>query len=129
MKKSAQQLWTVQKYNVMAKGYHYYKNVQSMVREAETEEDFQNVISYIQELESLSFEKKAVINTFEHIWGYFKKSASKEEKEAFFKALKQYRENGEAMSEKPPAELIDAVGRLLETYPSAYLENSAFLKK
>ncbi|MFC0186999.1 YbgA family protein [Fictibacillus aquaticus] len=129
MKKQAQQLWTIQKYNVMAKGYAHYKEVQGLLREASAEEDFAAVIEKIQYFEQLKYEKKAVINTLEHIWGYFKKQAEVEEKEAFFAALEEYRKNGDDFSSKPPAAPVSALHKLLEKYPSSYLEKSAFLKE
>jgi uncharacterized protein YbgA (DUF1722 family) len=128
MKKQAEQLWTIEKYNVMAKGYAHYKEVQGMLREASAEEDFAEVIEKIESFKQLKYEKKAVINTLEHIWGYFKKQAEVEEKQAFFAALEEYRERGDDFSTKPPSTPVSVIHGLLEKYPSSYLKKSAFLQ-
>ena len=57
-----------------------------------------------------------------HVWGYFKKYATKEEKDNFFEMIEEYHNN----KYKKEA-LIKEVKYLLSKYPNKYLEESTFI--
>ena len=65
-----------------------------------------------------------IYNIYEHdyVWGYFKKYATKEEKENFFKMIEEYH-NDKYKKE----DLIKEVKQLLKKYPNKYLEESTFI--
>ena len=57
-----------------------------------------------------------------HVWGYFKKYATKEEKDNFFEMIEEYHNN---IYKKE--DLIKEVKYLLKKYPNKYLEESTFI--
>ena len=63
-----------------------------------------------------------VSNAFQHIWGYFKKQATAEEKADFMLLLEKY-QHGQAQQE----DLIKGIQTLLERYPNRYLQDSTLL--
>ena len=63
-----------------------------------------------------------VSNAFQHIWGYFKKQATAEEKADFMLLLEKY-QHGQASQE----DLIKGIQTLLERYPNRYLQDSTLL--
>ena len=67
--------------------------------------------------------KKQVCNAFQHIWGYFKKQASPDERKDYMLLLDRYR-FGQASKQ----DLIARTRDLLERYPNAYLQHSTLLK-
>jgi len=70
--------WATYKYNVMERNYSYYKAISKGLHD---QKDYDQVkealVSYLDEPVS----KAAIINTLRHVWGYFKKDISPEEKE------------------------------------------------
>lgn len=131
IKKEAERLWAAQKYEVMAKGYRLYSEVRDQFREAKEEEDYAAIIHHLEKLEKTPFSKKGLMNTAEHVWGYFKKEAKTEEKDHFFYLLYQCRELSEELSLQEPeaAELLHYItGTLLVSYPNTYLKQSTLLK-
>ena len=71
---------------------------------------------------SLPEDKGQVTNALHHAWGYFKKSATKEEKDNFFEMIEDYHTNNTTKED-----LIEEVKKLLEKYPNMYLEESTFI--
>ncbi|EHI69735.1 DUF1722 domain-containing protein [Streptococcus ictaluri] len=82
-----QQEWAYQKYWVMAHSQQIYQQLRLLFRyndwSSEKADQF-NVL--IQEAESLEPNLKTLRVAYQHVWGYFKKIASSEEK-AYFKEL------------------------------------------
>lgn len=79
------EFWSHHKYAVMARGYRYYKEIQSymgqkrdmpMERESEL---MQKVLCLLEE----PFAVKELPNLMEHLWGYVKNDAEPEERELF----------------------------------------------
>ena len=62
------------------------------------------------------------IYEYDYVWGYFKKYATKEEKDNFFEMIEEYHNN----IYKKEA-LIKEVKYLLSKYPNKYLEESTFI--
>ncbi|MBN3553851.1 DUF1722 domain-containing protein [Fictibacillus nanhaiensis] len=128
MKKETEQLWASEKYTVMAKGYNFYKEVQGFMRDAQSNADYEKVTMLIAEVKEKPFERRALCNTLEHVWGYFKKSAEEVDKEHFFSLLKTLRESDAAYYEEMPYEIHLYLQYLLQKYPSEYLSRSSFIK-
>jgi uncharacterized protein YbgA (DUF1722 family) len=129
MKKETELLWASEKYTIMAKGYAYYKNIQGNMREAETDEDFREIQQLIVKYKCEPYQVKAVVNTLEHVWGYFKKSADEEDKKHFFSLLNQLSESGTGTMDEIPNEMMHFLQYLLKKYPSEYLKQSTFIKQ
>ena len=62
------------------------------------------------------------IYEYDYVWGYFKKYATKEEKDNFFEMIEEYHNN---IYKKE--DLIKEVKYLLNKYPNKYLEESTFI--
>ncbi|MDN4524809.1 DUF1722 domain-containing protein [Fictibacillus fluitans] len=131
IRKNAERQWARQKYEVMAKSYRYYSGIRDRFREAKEEEDYLSILDELNELEDLSYTKKGFINTAEHLWGYFKKSATEEEKSQFFQMLEDCSNLPEEFGKGEPAaeNLLSYIREtLLPAYPQAYLSQSSILK-
>ncbi len=77
--------WAHHKYSIMARGYQRYKEMQQFLKERKdypVEEDAElmdRVISCMQEMPA----EAPLRNVTDHLWGYFKKSSTRAEREAF----------------------------------------------
>ncbi|MCM3718367.1 DUF1722 domain-containing protein [Fictibacillus phosphorivorans] len=128
MKKEIELLWASEKYTVMAKGYNFYKDIQGNMREAQSEEDYIEIRDLIAEYKLKLYDKKALINTSEHIWGYFKKEAEEAEKKHFFSLLDELKRVEDEQFDEIPYEIQLYLHFLLQKYPSDYLKRSTFIK-
>ncbi|MBD7965053.1 DUF1722 domain-containing protein [Fictibacillus norfolkensis] len=128
MKKETEQLWASEKYTVMAKGYNFYKEVQGLIRDAQSDSDYKKVRLLIGVLKEKPYERRALCNTLEHVWGYFKKSAEELDKEHFFSLLNTLRESDEEYYDEIPYEIDLFLQYLLQKYPSDYLSRSTFIQ-
>lgn len=128
MKKETELLWASEKYSVMAKGYNFYKDIQGKMREAQLAEDYYEIQRLINDYKQKPYEKKALINTLEHIWGYFKKEAAEDDKKHFFLLLDELKRVEDEHFDEIPYEIHLYLQYLLQKYPSDYLKQSTFIK-
>lgn len=115
----------------MAKGYGHYKEIQKMLKEAQTVSDYFNVYQTIKTKKGMPFSHKDVINTLEHIWGYFKSEATFSEKHSFFTMLEEARTYSSSEYDIYPRDVKKAIGflaYLLELYPNRYMEQSSIFR-
>jgi uncharacterized protein YbgA (DUF1722 family) len=129
LKKETELLWASEKYSVMAKGYNFYKDIQGKMREAQSAEDYYEIQRLIADYKQKPYDKKALINTLEHVWGYFKKEAEEDEKKHFFSLLDELKDSENEVFEETPYEIQLYLQYLLQKYPSDYLKQSTFIKK
>jgi uncharacterized protein YbgA (DUF1722 family) len=129
LKKETELLWASEKYTVMAKGYNFYKDIQGKMREAQSAADYMEIEKLIVRFKQKPFDKKALINTLEHVWGYFKKTADDSDKQQFFSLLDELRDAEDEHFDKIPYEIHLYMHYLLQKYPSDYLNQSTFIKK
>lgn len=83
--------WAHHKYSVMARGYNYYREVQSFMGKKEDlpvsrEHDLIEKVLGIMEL---PVKDRALCNTIDHLWGYFKEETSREEKQRYLQRSKE----------------------------------------
>jgi hypothetical protein len=80
------EFWAQHKYSIMARGYQYYKEVQSFMKNSPNLPIQQagDLISKIQYYFQFQISEGALENTILHLWGYFKKDVNTEEKKHFF---------------------------------------------
>ena len=76
----------------------------------------------IKQAVSLPEDKGQVTNALHHVWGYFKKYATKEEKNHFFEMIEEYHNN-----KYKKEDLIKEIKHLIKKYPNKYLEESTFI--
>ncbi|OOE14703.1 DUF1722 domain-containing protein [Fictibacillus arsenicus] len=129
MKKETELLWASEKYSVMAKGYNLYKDIQGKMREAQFTEEYVEIQKLIFDYKQKPYDKKALINTLEHVWGYFKKVAETDDKKHFFSLLDELKDSENGVFEETPYEIQLYLQYLLQKYPSDYLKQSTFIKK
>ncbi|MDD4363927.1 MAG: DUF1722 domain-containing protein [Atribacterota bacterium] len=81
--------WAHHKYSVMARGYQYYKEVQSFMKGRANKpiQKDNELILKIHSFLQLAVTEKHLSNTSEHLWGYFKEKANQEEKNNFLQLL------------------------------------------
>jgi uncharacterized protein YbgA (DUF1722 family) len=129
LKKETELLWASEKYSVMAKSYNFYKEIQGKMREAQSAEDFDEIQKLISGYNQKRYDKKALINTLEHVWGYFKKEAEDDDKKHFFSLLAELKRVEDEHFDEIPYEFQLYLQYLLQKYPSDYLKQSTFIKE
>ena len=116
-----QQLWARNKYLVLSHSSNIYNEIRQYLKNEEVE------VSHVQELIDRACQipehRGQVCNAFQHIWGYFKKQATDDERKDYMLLLDRYR-FGQASKE----DLIAKTRDLLERYPNTYLQHSMLLK-
>lgn len=107
--------WAHHKYSVMARGYHFYREVQSFLASKENLpiQLEKELVRRVQEIMEKPATQKALYNVVQHLWGYFKKEASPSEKEHY---LFRFEEGEEA-----PVFLLPFLYRMAAKYKKDYL--------
>ena len=120
-KSQCQQLWARNKYLVLSHSSNIYNEIRQYLKNEEVE------VSRVQKLIDRACQipehRGQVCNAFQHIWGYFKKKATDDERKDYMLLLDRYR-YGQASKEDVIAKTRD----LLELYPNVYLQHSTLLK-
>jgi UV DNA damage endonuclease len=93
-----EQEWSKLKYVVLEKSPQLYNEIRQLltVKVGYSKDEFLRLIELALNLEENSGH---AINALQHVWGYFKKVASVEEKAAFEKKLRDYVSGSESLSE------------------------------
>ena len=115
-----QKLWARNKYLVLSYSSKIYIEIRTYLKQEEVSQN--KVSELIKQAVSLPEDKGQVTNALHHVWGYFKKYATKEEKDNFFEMIEEYHNN---IYKKE--DLIKEVKYLLSKYPNKYLEESTFI--
>ncbi|WP_067193557.1 YbgA family protein [Streptococcus sp. DD10] len=116
-----QQLWARNKYLVLSHSSNIYKDIRRYLKQEVVE--VRQVQEMIDRACQIPEDRGQVGNTFQHVWGYFKKKARVDERKAYLVLLEQYR-YGQASKE----ELVAKTRSMLQIYPNAYLQESTLLK-
>lgn len=113
----AQKEWARWKYYVMARSQAEYLALRKLFSGNQwNEEKEQEFLKRIQQIQKLPANPKAMRNAYEHVWGYFKKQATPDERNAFYQKLTEISENQD--------EALPYLIHLNEKYPNEYLTNS-----
>ena len=115
-----QKLWAKNKYLVLSYSSKIYLEIRTYLKQEEVSQN--KVSELIKQAVSLPEDKGQVTNALHHVWGYFKKYATKEEKDNFFEMIEEYHNNVYKKED-----LIKEVKHLLNKYPNKYLEESTFI--
>ena len=115
-----ERLWAANKYLVLSHSNKIYLEIRNYLKNDKVRLD--QVQAYIDQALALPENPGQVVNTFQHIWGYFKKKATANEKEMFMAQLDIY-----ATGQIPQTRLVESVKELLITYPNRYLEESTLI--
>ena len=115
-----QKQWAKNKYLVLSYSSKIYLEIRTYLKQEEVY--LEKVNKLIKQAINLPEDKGQVTNALHHVWGYFKKFATKEEKDNFFDMIEDYHIN-----KTTKEDLIEEVKKLLEKYPNTYLEQSTFI--
>ena len=84
-----QQLWARNKYLVLSHSSNIYNEIRQYLKNEEVE------VSHVQELIDRACQipehRGQVCNAFQHIWGYFKKKATEDDRKDYMLLLDRYR--------------------------------------
>lgn len=116
-KKMCQEIWAKNKYLVLSKSQTVYKEIREYLKRDDVCTD--KLQMFIDKALLLEDNRGEVINALQHIWGYFKKTADKKEKERFMLLLDQY-----GKGEMDKEDVLRYLLVLLEQYPNEYLKHS-----
>lgn len=114
-----QHLWRYEKYHVMMHNYKYYTEIKTMIKNRQS---YTSIETRIQEILNTPIQPAAFINTFQHLWGYFKNCATHEEKALYTAYVHQLQ------SESPSyCTSIQFIQNLAIKYNAQYLLNSSIM--
>ncbi|RSL29673.1 DUF1722 domain-containing protein [Salibacterium salarium] len=125
-----EKIWAANKYDVMAKGYQYYKFCSSYSKSMTSFLDTQLMLQNIRLMRGKPYNIDAYVNTMEHMWGYIKKEATTEEKETFHHYLNRSKHLPYSTFYQWNGSLKQAYcffHQLLQKYPNNYLKHSGIL--
>ncbi|WP_217588212.1 YbgA family protein [Lentibacillus saliphilus] len=114
-----EKLWRREKYGVMFHSQTHYIQVRNVLKTKCTIEDVTRLIDDAKQIEPT---KGSVLNTYQHMWGYFKKYATEDEKAAY-KQNTLYFERDEVRADV----LLRLILSLAKKYEVDYLLNSSLL--
>ena len=120
-RKECEELWAKNKYYVLSKSHKIYLEIREYLKSEEV--DILFIYKKIEEINFMKESKKDFNNAILHIWGYFKKEASENEKEELLHLLEEYMED--KIEQKS---VIKYINYLLKKYPNKYLQESTLLK-
>lgn len=120
IRKQCEQLWARNKYYVLSKSHKVYLEIREYLKESEVE--LEVLLQQINTVNELQESKKDFHNAILHIWGYFKNTAEKAEKDELFRLLEEYRTGASDQSS-----IIHYIHTLLEKYPNNYLQQSTLI--
>ena len=120
IRKQCEQIWARNKYYVLSKSHKVYLEIRAYLNEPEV--DLNVLLQKINKVNELQESKKDFHNAILHIWGYFKNTAEKAEKDELFLLLDEYRTG---VTDK--SSIIHYIHTLLEKYPNKYLLQSTLI--
>ena len=120
IKRECEELWAKNKYYVLSKSHKIYLEIREYLKEEEVDILYLN--EKIQKARDMEEGKKDFSNAILHVWGYFKKEASENEKQGLFDMLEEYMDG-----KKSQTSVIDYINALLKKYPNKYLQESTLL--
>ena len=120
IRKQCEQIWARNKYYVLNKSHKVYLEIREYLKESKVE--LEVLLQKIKQVNEIQESKKDFHNAILHVWGYFKNSAEKVEKDEFFRLLEEYRTGVSDQSS-----IIHYIHTLLEKYPNNYLQQSTLI--
>ena len=120
IRKQCEQIWARNKYYVLSKSHKVYLEIREYLKESEVE--LEVLLQKINKVNEIQESKKDFHNAILHVWGYFKNTAEKVEKDKLFRLLEEYRTGASDQSS-----IIHYIHTLLEKYPNNYLQQSTLI--
>lgn len=120
IRKQCEHIWARNKYYVLSKSHKVNLEIREYFKEPEV---YLNILlQKIKQVNELPESKKDFHNAILHVWGYFKNTAEKVEKDELFRLLEEYRTGASDQSS-----IIHYIHTLLEKYPNNYLQQSTLI--
>ena len=120
IRKQCEQIRARNKYYVLSKSHKVYLEIREDLKESEVE--LEVLLQKINKVNEIRESKKDFHNAILHVWGYFKHTAEKVEKDELFRLLEEYRTGASDQSS-----IIHYIHTLLEKYPNHYLQQSTLI--
>lgn len=131
----AERLWALHKYDIMARGYQYYKEISQHFHKASTVDDYVMTIERLNEISNKEpYTASGLRTSIEHMWGYINKKATSAERQHMKMLWQQWQEELSchpastwwSITEFPSsaAALLDYIKTLSDVYQITYLQNS-----
>ncbi|MEZ7172257.1 YbgA family protein [Sporosarcina sp. OR05] len=119
-RKEIDKLWSLEKYKVMFYSQKHYNEIRSVLKSGV---DVERVKTLIDDAFTLRPSIGSVLNAYQHMWGYFKKYASAQERQTY--VLKA---NAFSTGEVEVRELLMLIRELALKYEVDYLLQSTILQ-
>ena len=120
IKKECEEIWAKNKYFVLSKSHKTYLEIREYLKEEDV--DILSLNEKIQKARDMEESTKDFSNAILHVWGYFKKEASENEKQGLFDILEEYIDGKNNQDS-----VIEYINALLKKYPNKYLQESTLL--
>ena len=120
IRRECEKLWAKNKYYILSKSQKIYLEIREYLKENEV--DVLYLQDKIQKARDMEESTKDFSNAILHVWGYFKKEASENEKQGLFDMLEEYMDG-----KKSQTFVIEYINALLKKYPNKYLQESTLL--
>lgn len=105
---------------MLSKSHKVYLEIREYLKELEV--DLNVLHQKVKQVNEIQESKKDFHNAILHVWGYFKNTAEKGEKEELFRLLKEY-----STGVSDQCSVIHYIHTLLEKYPNNYLQQSTLI--
>ena len=116
-KKAVENLWRKEKYKVMYYNQNQYNSIRQLMREQL--DDIHILEQIIYETYRMTPTRGSKLNSYQHMWGYFKKIATEDERSQYQTFIQNFDSN--------ESELHILLKQLAEKYDVQYLKNSSIL--
>lgn len=116
-KKAVESLWRKEKYKVMYYNQNQYNYIRQLMRNQL--DDISLLEQVIRKTYEMTPTRGSKLNSYQHMWGYFKKIATDDEKVQYQTFIKDFDSN--------ETELHTLLKQLAEKYDVQYLKNSSIL--
>jgi uncharacterized protein YbgA (DUF1722 family) len=114
-----ERLWREEKYRVLAHSKQQYDEIRELLK---NNPSYKTVEEKINEALTIKPTTGSIVNAYEHMWGYFKKEATADEKEQYLILKQRFQENQIALKEWQ-----QFLKKLAYQYEVQYLINSTAL--
>lgn len=125
IKKQTEYLWASRKYDIMARGYQYYKVVSAHFHKTSTSSDLEHITQRIQQIAEFPYSYPGMSTAIPHMWGYIKRQVTDDERQQYESLWSLFR------AHPNPPDLLAASSPLLRflhhyanQYQIAYLQLS-----
>lgn len=112
--------WAQEKYKVMM---HTQKHYERIRKELKGDLSLEALDALIDEAYEIPPGKGSIMNTYNHMWGYFKKVCTEKERTTAMILEKKFKEEGVGAEA-----LLKFIAELADKYDMKYLQNSSVLR-